>query len=116
MVSLKATFAGFSAWLLLQHISSALAQPSSSPPHEDLSHALNGESGLLRRADPPDFYLRIMPLGASITAGARSSPKDKGKNGYRKLLRDKLSDEGWKVNMVGNFNRGSMDDNVSLSV
>ena len=64
-----------------------------------------------RRADPGDFYLRIMPLGASIIAGDYSPPE---KNGYRKFTRDKLRSDGWKVNMVGNFNQGSMSDNVRV--
>lgn len=68
---------------------------------------------LYRRAEPQDFYLRIMPLGASITAGDPAAPGDDGKNGYRKNLRDKLRFDGWDVNMVGNLNRGNMADSVS---
>lgn len=42
--------------------------------------------------------LRILPLGASITRGEQSNPKD----GYRKSLRDKLLQAGWvNINMVG---------------
>jgi len=55
-----------------------------------------------------DFYLRILPLGASITQGYKSSDK----NGYRKLLRQQLRWKGWKVNMVGTKNDGDMADNV----
>jgi hypothetical protein len=73
----------------------------------------NYDAQLLRRADPREFYLRIMPLGASITAGDPSPPDDDSNNGYRKFLRDKLRSEGWKVNMVGNSRRGKMNDNVS---
>lgn len=73
----------------------------------------NYDGQLLRRAEPRDFYLRIMPLGASITAGDPSPPDDDSNNGYRKFLRDKLRSEGWKVNMVGNFRRGEMSDNAS---
>ncbi|KXH67624.1 hypothetical protein CSAL01_07878 [Colletotrichum salicis] len=54
---------------------------------------------LNQRAEPQDFYLRIMPLGASITAGDPEYPGDTEKNGYRKALRDQLRFEGWKVNM-----------------
>lgn len=68
---------------------------------------------LYRRAEPQDFYLRIMPLGASITAGNPAAPGDDENNGYRKNLRDKLRFDGWKVNMVGRLNRGNMADNVS---
>lgn len=42
-------------------------------------------------------WLRIMPLGASIVAGVRSTPED----GFRKPLRDHLRSLGYKVNMVG---------------
>jgi hypothetical protein len=41
--------------------------------------------------------LRIMPLGASITAGAHSTPED----GYRKILLEHLVRLGHKVEMVG---------------
>jgi hypothetical protein len=55
--------------------------------------------------------LRIMPLGASITQGWTSSDE----NGYRKHIRDKLRFEGWKVNMVGALQDGSMKDRVSFT-
>jgi hypothetical protein len=67
-----------------------------------------------RDAVPGDFYLRIMPLGASITAGEFSPSPEK--NGYRKFTRDQLRINGWKVNMVGNFKRGTMKDNVRQSI
>ncbi|KAI1741483.1 hypothetical protein F4680DRAFT_457982 [Xylaria scruposa] len=54
-----------------------------------------------------DFYLRVMPLGASITEGVESSDG----NGYRKWLRHQLRFEGWKVNMVGSKYDGTMADN-----
>lgn len=41
--------------------------------------------------------LRIMPVGASITAGVGSTPED----GYRKELRTLLRFAGFQVNMVG---------------
>ena len=46
---------------------------------------INGDAGLRTRA-AKDFYLRIMPLGASITSGVGSSDG----NGYRKNIRDEL--------------------------
>ena len=64
---------------------------------------------------PGDFFLRIMPLGASITAGDHSPPGDDSGNGYRKHLRDKLRADGWEVNMVGRYQRGTMRDRVSTS-
>ncbi|XEU97574.1 hypothetical protein FSHL1_002860 [Fusarium sambucinum] len=62
-------------------------------------------SGLDRRA-AKDFYLRVMPLGASITQGYKSSDG----NGYRKWLRAQLRYKGWKVNMVGSQKDGTMAD------
>ncbi|KAI9036901.1 SGNH/GDSL hydrolase family protein [Aspergillus affinis] len=53
------------------------------------------------------FLLRIMPLGASITVGYRSSDS----NGYRKWLRQQLRYSGWQVDMVGSLANGSMHDN-----
>ncbi|KAM0263654.1 hypothetical protein ACHAPA_008628 [Fusarium lateritium] len=70
---------------------------------------LEHNSTLYARADPGDFYLRILPLGASIVAGEYS--QDKAKNGFRKFTRDKLRERGWKVNMVGTKNGGTMADN-----
>ncbi|KAL1610851.1 hypothetical protein SLS60_002522 [Paraconiothyrium brasiliense] len=60
---------------------------------------------------PPDdpFFLRILPLGASITKGLTSEAY--GGNGYRKPLRDALRFTGWPVNMVGTKHDGTMHDN-----
>jgi hypothetical protein len=71
-------------------------------------------STLFARKDAGDFYLRIMPLGASIVAGEYSQGNEK--NGFRKFLRDKLRQRKWKVNMVGDQNGGTMADNVSCKV
>ena len=73
----------------------------------------DGLSRIASQAAARDFYLRIMPLGASITKGEPHAPGDPHGNGYRKALRDKLRADGWKVNMVGNVNYGDMVDNVS---
>ncbi|KAL4902699.1 SGNH hydrolase-type esterase domain-containing protein [Aspergillus multicolor] len=53
------------------------------------------------------FLLRVMPLGASITVGYRSSDG----NGYRKALREQLRYAGWEVDMVGGLANGTMKDN-----
>jgi lysophospholipase L1-like esterase len=50
-----------------------------------------------RQGAAKPFTLRIMPLGASITAGVGTDPQ----NGYRKPLRDQLRWRGWPINMVG---------------
>ena len=56
-----------------------------------------------------NFYLRVMPLGASITEGVASSDG----NGYRKWIRDALRYNGWQVNMVGSKQNGNMRDKVN---
>lgn len=66
----------------------------------------NDTNTFAKRAE--DFYLRILPLGASITQGIGSTDG----NGYRKHLRDYLRFQGWKVNMVGTKPDGTMADNV----
>ncbi|GAP85893.1 putative GDSL-like lipase acylhydrolase [Rosellinia necatrix] len=53
------------------------------------------------------MWLRIMPLGASITYGVKSTDG----NGYRKVLRDKIVAYGNDVNMVGSRRNGTMEDN-----
>ncbi|PKS10949.1 hypothetical protein jhhlp_002708 [Lomentospora prolificans] len=55
----------------------------------------------------PDWYFRILPLGASIVWGLGST---KG-NGFRKPLRDQLRFHEFKVNMVGSKVNGDMADN-----
>lgn len=56
-----------------------------------------------------DFYLRVLPLGASIVEGVASLDG----NWFRKLLRQQLRWKGWKVNMVETKNNGNMANNVS---
>lgn len=73
----------------------------------DLGNGRCRTSPLHKREDA--FFLRIMPLGASITQGVLSSDG----TGYRKSLRQRLRDDGWQVNMVGTRQTGSMSDNVS---
>ncbi|KAM0547807.1 hypothetical protein ACHAPJ_010269 [Fusarium lateritium] len=70
----------------------------------DNTASLDAETGLSSRAN--DFYLRVMPLGASITQGYLSTDN----NGYRKWLRSQLRYKGWKVNMVGSKQNGDMKD------
>jgi hypothetical protein len=56
-----------------------------------------------------NFPLRILPLGASITWGQKSSDG----NGYRGHLRDMLQKRSTVVDMVGTVKSGNMPDNVS---
>lgn len=74
-------------------------------------HAHTARSTTSNRTDAAagDFYLRVMPLGASITYGFKSADG----NGFRKVLRQALRAKGWQVNMVGDVNAGWMKDNVS---
>jgi lysophospholipase L1-like esterase len=67
------------------------------------SHQTDG----LQIRDGNRVALRIMPLGASITAGYRSTDG----NGYRKYLWEQLRYEGWEVDMVGSLRSGDMQDN-----
>ncbi|KAK5637685.1 hypothetical protein RRF57_013400 [Xylaria bambusicola] len=59
---------------------------------------------------PQSFYLRIMPLGASITYGDPAEKASLGRS-YRKFIRDYLRFRGWKVNMVGSRRFGQFADN-----
>ncbi|KFY70309.1 hypothetical protein V499_09272, partial [Pseudogymnoascus sp. VKM F-103] len=100
MVSFKIAYAKYG--VLISLCASTVAIPfysgNSSFP-EDIS----------RRA--ANYYLRIMPLGASITKGQGVPGADN--NGYRKFLRDQLRFDGWQVNMVGSQPGGTMQDNDS---
>ncbi|KAK4450304.1 integrin alpha N-terminal [Podospora aff. communis PSN243] len=92
----------------LHNYEPAELDPSLGPPL-DVEDELFDDAGfnatdLGRRAQ--NFYLRIMPLGASITEGVGSSDG----NGYRKWLRSQLRWKGWQVNMVGSKQNGNMAD------
>lgn len=63
-------------------------------------------TSLAKRA-AQDFFLRVMPLGASITEGIGS----RNGVGYRDLLRAQLRTRGWNVNMVGSKQNGRFEDN-----
>jgi hypothetical protein len=86
------------------------------PPHLDDNYedvtggVLDLSRRDLSRRAAKDFYLRVMPLGASIVQGSQSSDN----NGFRKWLRSQLRFKGWKVNMVGSKQDGTMADKASL--
>lgn len=86
----------------LPAISSPLL-PFDDPLSDSISNLTSRE---VQPRDGKPFYLRIAPLGASITNGYLSSDG----NGYRKHLRDQLRLAGWPVNMVGSIHSGSMND------
>jgi hypothetical protein len=62
----------------------------------------------IQARDADKFLLRIMPLGASITMGYKSTDG----NGYREYIRQQLRHEGWQVDMVGSKRNGTMHNNV----
>lgn len=99
---LRRASARLSTWahlLLVLFVSSALATPYNHalhPPGTGTHFEVSQKLPPRQNAAKP-FLLRIMPLGASITAGEGTNPP----NGYRKPLRDKLRWRGWPVNMVG---------------
>lgn len=55
------------------------------------------------------FLLKVLPLGASITLGYKSTDG----NGYREWIRQQLRYEGWPVEMVGTRRMGTMRDNYN---
>lgn len=98
---------------LERHVSShARRKPSAPAAHQQGGAARNltpydVQTAVWTKRAAKDFFLRIMPLGASITQGVGSTDG----NGYRKLLRSQLRFKGWKVNMVGSKKNGEMADN-----
>lgn len=77
------------------------------PAYQDFDNGNETESDMdMTRRSAQDFFLRVMPLGASITQGLQSTDG----NGYRKWLRSQLRFKGWKVNMVGSKQDGNMAD------
>ncbi|KJZ78380.1 hypothetical protein HIM_02418 [Hirsutella minnesotensis 3608] len=85
--------------LALASQGSVLAAPT---PNTGSQHDIRDES--LAQAGP---LLRLMPLGASITYGLKSTDG----NGYRNDLRQMLIHDGYRVDMVGSRKAGSMTDN-----
>lgn len=92
----------FQTWLtaLVCSVSLSNAFPFSFPDPSALSQDLHSR-------DVGAFYLRLAPLGASITHGYLSTDG----NGYRQGLRNQLRMDGWPVNMVGSLASGTMSDN-----
>lgn len=71
--------------------------------HPDNEDTFGNDTHIFKKR-AEDLYLRILPLGASITRGVPSSDN----NGYRKALREQLRFEGWEVNMVGSKQDGTI--------
>ncbi|KAL4997574.1 SGNH hydrolase-type esterase domain-containing protein [Aspergillus recurvatus] len=84
---------------------SAVSAPSSTEVTRQQDDHEHGHDHQPRATKP--FLLRVMPLGASITVGYKSSDE----NGYRKYLREQLRYAGWEVDMVGSLANGTMKDN-----
>ncbi|KAF5671674.1 carbohydrate esterase family 3 [Fusarium heterosporum] len=105
---LRALGLGISALYLLQGVA-AFPLDFNDTLYDDLPLQ---EYSLDKRANAGDFYLRIMPVGASIVKGwPIHNELDPTGNGFRKYVRDQLRYDGWDVNMVGGKNHGSMADN-----
>lgn len=68
---------------------------------------------VLDRASAYSNYMRVMPLGASITSGYGSASG----NGYRQILKDAIVKRGLNLNYVGTQHSGNMtdDDNEAYS-
>ncbi|KAI1865715.1 hypothetical protein JX265_008038 [Neoarthrinium moseri] len=111
MARLNAISHGFGVLsLLLCSISSAVGLSSGTSDPIDWSQQGENGDGLSNRA-APNFYARIMPLGASIVWGY-NTPEG---NSFRKPLRDELVSNGWRVDMVGSKEHGTMADNVGAN-
>lgn len=67
------------------------------------------ELNVLDPRDDKPFSLRILPLGASITYGLRSTDGD----GYREDFLKTVESDGWNSTMIGSVRAGTMKDNVS---
>lgn len=95
----------------LLYVQSAAAQPISEALVPRVGSAPNPVDipREFQTRDVGAFYLRVMPLGASIVEGVKSSDG----NGFRDELRSQLEAKNWRVNMVGSKQNGNMTDNVS---
>ncbi|KAL4961558.1 SGNH/GDSL hydrolase family protein [Aspergillus stella-maris] len=91
--------------ILLTFLTLSLPTVFASPFPPNIPSADNVSLQHTPRASKP-FLLRVMPLGASITVGYRSTDG----NGYRKYLREQLRYAGWEIDMVGSLSNGTMKD------
>ena len=98
------------AWLaLLGTFAVAVAELLPSDAGRGSTIEARAHTPTLQPRDNSTFLLRVMPLGASITLGYRSTDL----NGYRKPLRQQLRYAGWQVDMIGSKRNGTMRNNVS---
>lgn len=79
-----------------------------SPRGSPFESSFENEVSTIKTRETDKFLLRIMPLGASITMGYKSTDG----NGYREHIRQQLRYEGWQVDMVGSEINGTMHNNV----
>ena len=93
-------------WLIMLSLAAAISLPTEplSPRGSPFDH----EVSTIQTRETDKFLLRIMPLGASITLGYKSTDG----NGYREHIRQQLRYEGWQVDMVGSKINGTMHNNV----
>ncbi|KAJ5094338.1 hypothetical protein N7456_010199 [Penicillium angulare] len=94
---------------LLASFASALTVPADLVSNAPSTINNNDISSLQPRSVEEEYTLRIMPLGASITNGYRSTQH----NGYRDWIRQQLRYKGWDVEMVGSLRNGTMIDNYN---
>ncbi|KAK3994266.1 carbohydrate esterase family 3 protein [Cladorrhinum sp. PSN332] len=94
--------------ILERHVHSHVSRRKKGSVNNGHGHNNHTEShsAMTAKRAAKDFFLRVMPLGASITQGVGSTDN----TGYRKLLRQQLRFKGWKVNMVGSKRNGLMAD------
>ncbi|KAI0443096.1 carbohydrate esterase family 3 protein [Xylaria telfairii] len=89
-------------WVCVASLTQSISLASPIKQHDDHPSVHRKSAGF-----GGGMWLRIMPLGASISYGVTSSDG----NGYRQYLRDQIVDYGNDVNMVGSRRNGTMEDN-----
>lgn len=93
-------------WFKLLSLAAAISLHTE--PLSQRESSFEHEVSTIQTRDTDKFLLRIMPLGASITMGYKSTDL----NGYREHIRQQLRSEGWQVDMVGSKRNGTMHNNV----
>ncbi|KAJ5147506.1 hypothetical protein N7526_000858 [Penicillium atrosanguineum] len=92
-------------WFMVLSLAVAISLPTERLSRRELP--FEKAVSTIQTRDTEKFLLRIMPLGASITLGYKSTDG----NGYREHIRQQLRYEGWEVDMVGSKENGTMYNN-----